>query len=271
MLIQILISVGIASAVSLSLGVLLALCIRFFAVEENEKVKSVRACLPGVNCGACGYKGCNDYAEAVAQGTASPSLCVPGAKATSERLCALLGVEPEAVKDVVALVHCNGTCDAVTRRVEYAGLDSCKARALLYASPEGCLQGCLGCGDCRDVCPNEAICLMNGVARVDSSRCIGCGLCVATCPKRIISLIPKKAAVAVYCSNEQKGADARKACKNACIGCKKCEKLCPNGAIAVINNRAVIDYEKCTGCGTCAEGCPTKCLKHLIPSRPSEQ
>ncbi len=66
------------------------------------------------------------------------------------------------------------------------------------------------------------------------------------------------------CSNTQKGADARKACKNACIGCKKCEKTCPHGAIAVDNNLATIDYDKCTGCGTCTEVCTTGCLKKVF-------
>ena len=73
------------------------------------------------------------------------------------------------------------------------------------------------------------------------------------------------------CSNKQKGADARKACKNACIGCKKCERTCPNGAIAVKDNLAVIDYEKCTNCGTCVAACPTGCLKTVFfPDLPED-
>jgi formate hydrogenlyase subunit 6/NADH:ubiquinone oxidoreductase subunit I len=27
-----------------------------------------------------------------------------------------------------------------------------------------------------------------------------------------------------------------------------------------VDNLAVIDYEKCTKCGLCVEGCPTHCL-----------
>jgi heterodisulfide reductase subunit A-like polyferredoxin len=66
------------------------------------------------------------------------------------------------------------------------------------------------------------------------------------------------------CSNEDKGADARKACKNACIGCKKCEKVCPHGAVTVVNNLAKIDYAKCEGCGLCADACPTGCMKKVF-------
>ena len=63
------------------------------------------------------------------------------------------------------------------------------------------------------------------------------------------------------CSNEEKGAVARKNCKSACIGCKKCQLNCPEKAITVANNLAIIDYSKCTGCGLCADNCPTNCIK----------
>ena len=66
------------------------------------------------------------------------------------------------------------------------------------------------------------------------------------------------------CSNTDKGADARKACKNACIGCMKCKKVCPHDAITVTNNLAKIDYDKCEGCGECAKVCPTGCMKQVV-------
>ena len=93
---NILVAFGVVAGVALILGVLLALISHFFAVPEDEKVKAVRACLPGVNCGACGYKGCDDYAAAVADGSAKPNLCVPGAEATAKELGEILGVEVEA-------------------------------------------------------------------------------------------------------------------------------------------------------------------------------
>ena len=39
----------------------------FMSVEENPLEKEVRECLPGVNCGACGYSGCDGYAKALAE------------------------------------------------------------------------------------------------------------------------------------------------------------------------------------------------------------
>lgn len=40
---------------------------KFMAVETDETYENVRAELPGVNCGACGYAGCDDYAESAVQ------------------------------------------------------------------------------------------------------------------------------------------------------------------------------------------------------------
>lgn len=257
------IALGVVAAVGLLAGVLLALLSKLFAVPEDEKVKKIRSCLPGANCGACGYKGCDDYAVALSGGAAA-NLCVPGGKDTADALGELLGIEVEAPKEVVAYVHCNGNCSATGKKTDYDGMQSCRAAAMLYGGPDDCKYGCMGFGDCAAVCPVQAICLKDGIAHVDSSVCIGCGKCEKACPKHIISLVPKNTSTAVMCNNKDKGADARKACKNACIGCKKCERTCPHGAITVTDNLARIDYEKCTGCGACAEACPTGCLHSVI-------
>ncbi len=245
-------------------GVLLLVFSHFFAVPENPQKKLIRECLPGINCGACGYKGCDDYAEALAEGGVKPNLCVPGAQSVADQIGDILGVEAEPFKDVVAFVACNGTCDATAPVAQYEGVQTCLAASQLYGGTNACRFGCLGFGDCAAVCPADAICMEEGIARVDTSRCLGCGLCAHTCPKHIIAMLPQETTSAVMCSNKQKGADARKACTNACIGCKKCEKTCESGAITVVDNLASIDYTKCTHCGVCAQSCPTGCLKNVF-------
>ncbi len=45
---------------------------------------------------------------------------------------------------------------------------------------------CTGCGACVEVCPTEAIALVEGKARVDEEICIGCGACADECPEDAI-------------------------------------------------------------------------------------
>ena len=258
-------------AIALIVGLLLLVCSHFFAVEENPLKIEIRECLPGINCGACGYKGCDDYASALAEGGIKPNLCIPGAQSVADKIGEILDIKVEPFKDVVAFVGCNGRCDATYKVSKYDGVQTCFAASMLYGGNNSCKFGCLGFGDCAAVCPSNAICLSDGIARVDTSRCVGCGICVNSCPKHIISMIPQETETVVMCSNTQKGADARKACKNACIGCKKCEKTCTNGAITVTNNLAVIDYSKCTNCSACVKECPTGSLKSVFfPNIPED-
>ena len=268
---EILIAFLVMVAIAVIAGLLLLVCSHFFAVQENPLKKEIRACLPGINCGACGYKGCDDYATALAEGNAKPNLCIPGAQAVADQIGELLNIEAEPFNDIVAFVKCNGTCSATTKTAEYDGVQTCAAASMIFGGANSCRFGCLGYGDCAAACPNNAICLTDGIAIIDTSRCLGCTICASVCPKRIISMVPQETKTVVMCSNTQKGADARKNCKNACIACKKCEKTCPHGAITVINNLAVIDYEKCTNCGACVKECPTGCLKTVFfPNMPDD-
>ena len=254
-LLSILLALGVCGIIAIVLDVVLGLVSHFFAVKEDETVVKIRACLPGVNCGACGYKGCDDYAAAVAEGRAKPNLCVPGAETTANELGAILGIEVEAPEDVVAYVHCNGHCEATTKKAAYDGISTCRAASMLFAGPDACRFGCVGLGDCAAACPSGAICLEDGIAHVDSSLCIGCGVCAATCPKHIISMVPQETAAIVSCSNTDKGVLTKAACKVGCIGCRMCAKVCEHEAIRFEGALAVVDRQKCVGCGACVSAC----------------
>ena len=170
-------------------------------------------------------------------------------------------VEVQQPLDKVAVLKCNGTCEAAKQKVVFDAATTCKAASMIFGGPNECRFGCIGCGDCVSVCPSKAISIKDGIAFVDIRFCMGCGLCANTCPKKLFELVEQSRKTLVLCNNKEKGAVARKACTNACIGCKKCELNCPHKAITVKDNLAVIDYEKCKDCGICAENCPTKCIK----------
>ena len=257
-LIPILLFVGLG----LLAGVLLTVFSRVFAVEQDERAVQVREALPGANCGACGYAGCDAYAEAVAKG-ARTNACIPGGDAVSRKLSAIMGTAYADVVEQAAAVRCNGSCGVAQTKYEYAGEMSCAACARLYGGQGSCPSGCIGLGDCVKVCPFGAIAVRDGVAVVDRAKCTGCGLCAAACPKGIIEVFDATQKVEVLCSGVLGAKATMAACKAGCIGCKKCERACPSGAIRVEANHAVIDHEKCTGCGVCADGCPTHCI-HIL-------
>ncbi len=258
---DILYSAAALGAIAVVCALLLTLANRYFGVEENKTQAEIRDCLPGANCGACGYSGCDSYAKALADGKCTePNLCIPGGDDTASAVASILGVEAGDVVEQVAYVACNGTCEVTRRKYDYQGVKSCRTANMAYSGDKLCSYACLGYGDCVSVCPEGAITVENGVARVNPKKCIGCGICTRTCPNAIIHLINDTSRVVVECSSHAKGAETRKACTNGCIACGKCEKSCPHDAIHVVDNLATIDYSKCTGCGKCASVCPVHCI-----------
>lgn len=259
-LIPVLICLGIAAVCA----IILTVSNHFFGVKEDERFLQVRDALPGSNCGACGFSGCDGYARAICEGkTQETNLCVPGGAKASEDIAAVLGVEAAAVERKYAYVGCHGTCEATQKDEKHLrdGKKSCKEAAESWDGENVCHYACIGLGDCAAVCPNDAIIITDGVARVVSSRCTGCGLCAKTCPHSTIRILTEKAIVAVGCSNHDKGALTRKMCTNGCLGCTKCMRACPNGAITMDQNLPVIDYDKCIGCGICSEVCPIHVIR----------
>ena len=261
MLPDILIPAALFLGVGVVCAVVLTLSSVFFGVKEDKTATEIRDCLPGANCGACGYSGCDGYAKALAEKTTDQTnLCIPGGDGTAKDIAAILGVEAADVVEKVAYVACNGNCDTMAKRYDYQGHKTCHTANMAYAGDKLCTFACLGYVDCAAVCPQDAISIENGVAVVNSRKCIGCGICARTCPNGIIRLINDTSRVVVQCSNHDKGALTRKYCVNGCIGCKRCEKVCASGAIKVKDNLAEIDYSLCTGCGECAKACTVHCI-----------
>ena len=254
---------------------LLVFASKVFHVEVDERITQVREVLPGANCGGCGYAGCDDYAANLVADESIPcTKCSPGGAGTAAQIAEILGRAAGSAEPEVAQVMCNGTCDASRTVLEWQGMSSCKGAKGWFSSPNACMFGCLGLGDCVDACQFDAIGVVDGVARVNRENCVACGACVGICPQKIIKLVPVKSQVHVLCSSTDKGAVAKKNCDNACIGCTKCTTVCNFGAISIEDNLARIDVSKCKSCGLCAVVCPTGAInsfKKLPPKAAAEK
>lgn len=257
---EILIPVLIVLAIGIVAGLGLSVASIVLAVPVDERAAKVRECLPGANCGACGYSGCDGYAEAIAKGECAANLCAPGGQTAAEAIGKVLGVAVAAAEKQVAVVNCNGTCEHVNNKMDYTGISSCSAANMLYGGAKDCTYACLGFGDCVKACQFNALHIVDGKATVDPEKCTACGACIKACPKGIISLKPYAQKYWVYCSNRDKGVMANKACRVSCIACGKCAKVCESDAVFVENNLAHIQPEHCIACGKCAESCPKKCI-----------
>ena len=250
----------VMTAIGIVISVALVYAGKRFHVAVDERIAAIRSALPGNNCGACGFAGCDAMAAAIARGDAPTGGCPVGGASVAETIGAIMGTDAEVAERKVAFVKCAGTCDVTRELGHYTGINDCRSVVMNGLSIEECDYGCLGLGACAGVCPQNAIHIRNGIAQVEESRCVGCGLCVKACPKDLIELVPAHNLVRVQCSNRDRGPLVRQVCSAGCIGCMLCTRQCAFDAISVSDNLAHVDYASCTQCGRCAEKCPVQVI-----------
>lgn len=250
------------------LAVGLAVASSVFKVETDPRVEQLLEVLPGANCGACGYPGCQGLAGALAKGSASPGACVVGGATVAAKVAGILGVEVGDVPERrVARLLCRGGRAEAISRASYQGVADCRAAGSVQGGPKGCFAGCLGFGNCVAACDFNALHLgEDGLPVVSTDRCTGCGKCVTACPRGLMTILPETAQVFVACSSQARGQEVRPVCKTGCIACGLCAKTCPEQCITVERNLARIDYTRCNNCGMCVAKCPSKAITGLLPA-----
>ena len=270
-MIEILIAIGILGGLGLLFGLILPAASKVFYVETDPRLDQLNECLPGANCGGCGYDGCGGYAEAVLNGAAPIGKCASGGNECARAMAAIMGVQAEEVTRKVALVRCSGEkrydksgnlVSGAKVKAEYEGFHDCIAASKIGGNgPLSCKFGCLGFGTCVKACKYEAISIVNGVAKVNEDRCVGCMACAAACPRQLIVPVEPNRNVVIACNSMAKGAVTTRGWTIGGIGCGLGKKICPRDAITIERNLAIIDYSKCDNCGLCATVCPKKLIK----------
>ena len=48
--------------------------------------------------------------------------------------------------------------------------------------------------------------------------------------------------------------------KEKCNGCETCIEECPSEAISMVEDKAVVDLEACVDCGVCVDVCPAEAI-----------
>lgn len=253
-------AVAVMCALGAVFGVVLSFADKKFAVPVDERVQLIREKLAGANCGACGFPGCDGFAEAVAKGEAPVNGCPPGGADCAAALAEIMGVSVGVGVQEVARLRCQGEKGVANESFEYDGIKTCFAASEFSGGPKACQYSCIGLGDCMRACVFDAIEIVNGIAVINPDKCTACGMCVDACPRNLISLLPKESTVLVRCMSLNNARVTRQSCSKGCIGCKRCEKACEFDAIHVVNGIAVIDAEKCTNCKACVEVCPNACI-----------
>ena len=264
---QILLSIFSLGGLALIFGVILSVLDKKLKIEEDSKTEEILGILPGINCGACGFKGCRDFAQKVAKEKSLFGGCLPGGEEVNKKIADLLGIKPEGASSKKIVVLCSAEFGEKLSSFEYKGPESCFLANVSLANID-CKYGCLGFGDCVRACPTQALRVEKAKIVVDYKKCIGCGKCVRACPRGILKLVDREDKLFVACSNPEDALSTKEVCKKGCIGCGLCTKLIKESPFYLEEGLSKIDYQKAKAlnpedASKIRERCPTKVIKLL--------
>lgn len=157
--------------------------------------------------------------------TEIPKIISPGPK--SELRCCIYK-ERAVVQERIKMAMGGDKSNPNVVEVIDIACDECPT-AGMYVTP-----ACRGCivHKCKEVCPRDAITIINKKAHIDKEKCIECGKCTKACPYSAIiaqhrPCVESCKVKAISVSGDQKA----KIDNNKCISCGACVYQCPFGAI----------------------------------------
>ena len=206
-------------------GLVLAIASKVFEVKSDPKLALILDCLPGANCGGCGYPGCAGCAAAILEKKAPVNACPSCSGLQTSRIAAVMGVEVKSQERRVAFVRCSGGSRASHKFRKYVGIEDCVAAMKVAGNgPLDFAYGCLGLGTCVRACKFDAIHINEyGAAIVDQNKCTHCMQCAKACPRGVITDVPYASDIMVPCGNKDKGPAAKGLCTVSGIDCRLCE------------------------------------------------
>lgn len=137
------------------------------------------------------------------------------------------------------------------------GFSGCAALAEAIVKGEAMPNRCNSCSDAN----MKEIGKIMGMEVADKIPVHAQVMCSGTCG---VAVKQYRYEGAADCLAAERMGGGDKECPNGCIGLGTCVAACKFDAIHVVNGVAVVDPEKCSGCGACANLCP----KHIISMIP---
>ena len=180
-------------------------------VEVDPKIEQIHEVLPNLDCGACGFAGCGQYAKAVLERPELIGKCAPGGAETADKIAKILNLQiSESGPSRRPVIHCRAHSEDKTYYGKYEGIQTCTSANAL-ANVQACKFGCVGFGDCVNACKFDALSIVDGLATVDYDKCTGCGACSKACPRNLISMVPfsQENMMVVACNSKESGKAAR--------------------------------------------------------------
>lgn len=243
-------------------------------VTVDPKIEAVHAALPNIDCGACGFPGCLQYAKAVVEEPELLGKCAPGGPDVAEAVAGILNIQISGEGELVRpVIHCRAHAPERTFHAKYDGIPLCTAANAL-PNVQACKFGCMGYGDCTRACKFDALGIIDGLSTVNYDNCTGCGACAKACPRYLIEMQPfgQENMMTVACSSQENGKSTRAFCKVGCIACKLCVKQ--TDIFAIDDNLARMDYknyEPSEQTETAMTKCPTGVIVYRGKNAPPDR